>query len=742
MRAYRRWTSAVAAAIPILLATKGTYAQVVEFSDKTTFESALSSPRNVDFDGLPASSVMVGNEFQSLGVTISNLQDGELNVFSSPPVESSGNLVWGSLPNGISSSYASTSRPGYVGMCCGVYFNDSNSDDIRFTFAAGAWAAGIHVGENDGAGVTVRFLDQNNSVIHSKYFPPFSPGFGYYGITSSTRIAAMEVLNAPSDGDGIFYDDLVFQPLGDEGVCTPPPPGMVAWWPGDGDANDIRGGHVGTLLNGATFAAGMVGQAFSVDGVDDQVSVPDAPDLRFGPDHPITVDLWAYRTGTTPIMHLVGKRSGCHPGGISYQMALNTTIDSLDFGGDYGGVGTVTDLPLNRWTHLAGSFDGSVYRFYIDGELVASTPGPSGLGPDVSDPLLIGGSGSCDRFQGRIDEVEIFDRALEDTEIHAIFAAGAAGKCKVPDMDADTVPDAADNCPNVPNPAQTNIDGDAYGAACDCNDGNGSVYPGAPQICDGLNDDCGDPQWPAVPASEGDPDGDQVPSCSDNCPLTPNASQQNSGGSSCGDACDPTPITVRFTPRTLNKRAQGLYIKLHLTLGGLHSVSSVDPNQPILLSVAGGVPLADVGRQVTGSGIDISFSRQDVAAAAPTGQDVEFRVSGGLTYACPFEGVDQVRVIQEGKVHTDENDASSILDDAPRVDLDNVRANGNGNLGPAVCLPDYHANYDFSVNRDVEVPPPGKVFVYLYKFCNGTPNCSYGQTTGGQERTVGSGGCP
>jgi len=174
----------------------------------------------------------------------------------------------------------------------------------------------------------------------------------------------------------------------------------------------------------------------------------------------------------------------------------------------------------------------------------------------------------------------------------------------------------------------------------------------------------------------------------------------------------------------------------------LHTVTSVDPNQPILLSVAGNAPVGDVGRQVTENGMDVSFSRQQVAAAAPIGEEVQFRVTGGLTYACPFEGVDLVRVIQEGKVHTDESDASSILDDAPRADLDNVRENGNGNLGPAVCLPDYHANYTFSVNTDVQVPPPGKAFVYLYKFCGGAPDCSYGQTSTGEERTVESGGCP
>jgi len=64
-------------------------------------------------------------------------------------------------------------------------------------------------------------------------------------------------------------------------------------------------------------------------------------------------------------------------------------------------------------------------------------------------------------------------------------------------------------------------------------------------------------------------------------------------------------------------------------------------------------------------------------------------------------------------------------------------------LEPAdTCLPDYRSNFEFSTNTDPENPPPGKVFIYLYKFCNGTSTCSYGQTSAGQERTPGSGSCP
>ena len=45
-------------------------------------------------------------------------------------------------------------------------------------------------------------------------------------------------------------------------TCVPPPPGLISWWPGDGNANDIEGGNDGVLTNGATFDSGLVDQAF------------------------------------------------------------------------------------------------------------------------------------------------------------------------------------------------------------------------------------------------------------------------------------------------------------------------------------------------------------------------------------------------------------------------------------------------------------------------------------------------
>jgi hypothetical protein len=219
---------------------------------------------------------------------------------------------------------------------------------------------------------------------------------------------------------------------GSDGKCKPScvPTGLVGWWPGDGNANDIVGGNNGTPINGATFGSGEVGQAFSFDGAGQVIEVPDAPSLNFATNAPMSVDCWAFRTGTEPLMHFVGKRSGCgDSSSLSYQLALNTVSgEGLVFNSVAGEAYSGLDLPLNVWTHLAGTFDGTTLRLYVNGALVATNAGS--LGPTTSASLLIGGSGDCATTDGLIDEVEIYNRALSDAEVAAIFNAGSTGKCK------------------------------------------------------------------------------------------------------------------------------------------------------------------------------------------------------------------------------------------------------------------------------------------------------------------------
>ena len=257
-------------------------------------------------------------------------------------------------------------------------------------------------------------------------------------------------LNQPlPEGDNLF--DLVIGGIGVTGdVPRPiqPPAGMVSWWPGDGNANDIVDGNHGILSGDATATAdGMVGQAFSFDGTGDFVEVPHNANLNLAQ---FSVDAWVFidpALNAGQINAFVGKSNGAGGGGGFWLIhddrrlpaSIDNTTNALRFT-VLGGPGISSDASLKNavpeagFYHLAGVFDGSQARLYLNGTLAATGPVIAGVLFNTL-PLRIGamkdiGFGSDDRFEGLIDEVELFDRALTEAEIKAIFEAGSAGKRK------------------------------------------------------------------------------------------------------------------------------------------------------------------------------------------------------------------------------------------------------------------------------------------------------------------------
>ncbi len=239
--------------------------------------------------------------------------------------------------------------------------------------------------------------------------------------------------------------DLLFRNPGSEAKSTgnsacSPPPNMIAWWQADGNANDRVGNNHGLNIGGVTYAPGKRGMAFSFSGSGtDYIEVPANPTLDFATNGPITIELWAYRTGTNAsVMHLLGKRVGCLGAGggdtANYQMFLNRV--TLQQGLGIGGVGpanivtTGLDLPGNVWTHLVGTFDGSNYTFYLNGQSVATATGP--LGAPNAAPLRIGTAGDCFQapFSGLLDDIALYNRALTAAEVQALFFAGG-DKCQL-----------------------------------------------------------------------------------------------------------------------------------------------------------------------------------------------------------------------------------------------------------------------------------------------------------------------
>jgi hypothetical protein len=229
------------------------------------------------------------------------------------------------------------------------------------------------------------------------------------------------------------------------GSCVQPPLGMVSWWPGDGNPNDIVDGNHGTLVGSAGYASGVVDQAFSFTVAGDCVQVPTAPNLNFGPGDDLSIDAWIlieYPSWTATYLPIVDKRvlpnGPFDPDAVGYSLFLYNGSLAIQLGDGtfFNYISSGPDLRDVRPHHVAVTVDRNSATggtLYVDGAVVLIFD-PTNRPGDLTNnqPLFIGrhaGDPSVSVI-GLIDEVEIFNRVLTAGEIKAIFAAGSAGKCK------------------------------------------------------------------------------------------------------------------------------------------------------------------------------------------------------------------------------------------------------------------------------------------------------------------------
>jgi hypothetical protein len=224
--------------------------------------------------------------------------------------------------------------------------------------------------------------------------------------------------------------------------CLPLPPGLLGAWSGDGTAADLLGVNHGTLLGGATFAPGKVGPAFLFNGTNSYVQVADAAGLSplVGPLGELTLEAWVFLPRLPQFDVPTGQANRAvvvkgSPGNWEYGFEITTNGTPFFAawqanGNGYAVASTTNVLTLGQWHHLAGTLRKGVFcRLYVDGQVVAVSTSFSGDTSDGSSPLYFGRRGDGQYFDGSVDEVAVYGRALSGSEVSAIYNAGANGKC-------------------------------------------------------------------------------------------------------------------------------------------------------------------------------------------------------------------------------------------------------------------------------------------------------------------------
>ena len=196
---------------------------------------------------------------------------------------------------------------------------------------------------------------------------------------------------------------------------VPPSPGLMNWWPGNGNANDIVSGVNGTMRNGATFASGKVNQAFSLDGANDYVAVSNTSSLQISTG---TLEAWIRTTNSGGDFRGIVVKRGAY--GLFLQNGVLVTHDW----GSGQTRSTGVNLADGQFHHVAMTFQSGVNGgtiIYADGAPVLTTT-MTVLNQVQALVIGAGDPGTIQFFDGIIDEAKLYNRALSGGEIQASFS--------------------------------------------------------------------------------------------------------------------------------------------------------------------------------------------------------------------------------------------------------------------------------------------------------------------------------
>ena len=181
---------------------------------------------------------------------------------------------------------------------------------------------------------------------------------------------------------------------------------------------DASGNNNSGSLSGATWAPGRFGTAVSFDGVNDLATIADSPTLDL--TSAMTLEAWVYPVALSSWRTILLKE---RPGHLAYALYGSTNVNRPTAEISTSGGGPVaqggSQLPLNVWTHVAATYDGTTLRLFVNGVL-AGTRAASGSILTSGNPLRIGGNTVWgEYFAGRVDEVRVYNRPLSVAELQS-----------------------------------------------------------------------------------------------------------------------------------------------------------------------------------------------------------------------------------------------------------------------------------------------------------------------------------
>ena len=197
-----------------------------------------------------------------------------------------------------------------------------------------------------------------------------------------------------------------------------PAPGLVAAYAFDevsgATAVDATGNGNNGAVVGATWVTGRYGGGLLFDGSNDYVGLPALGTFY---NTAFTLEAWVLKATTKNDVGIVGTWTGSGPMlwvdhlASRYHLTLGSSMSTyLDSG---------LNPVVGQWQHLAATSDGTTARFYVNGTQVSSRAVSGSVGSSNTWRIGAYGSGPGNFFDGVLDEIRVYDRALSAAEVQA-----------------------------------------------------------------------------------------------------------------------------------------------------------------------------------------------------------------------------------------------------------------------------------------------------------------------------------